>query len=476
MNYATQKDFYQAVTNELKRSEIRMWTLDPEANIDTPFEPKDGLKMYLSVSKRFFVQTSKTPPDRVVLFVKWYTVTNRGLIYIGPVAIENRSKLAELIAQVRVQIDVPASVKLTLFSECETLREIKNHYDVRSLKTGTMIIVQPSEPLPTGLIERFALPPTEQLSYASVAFGKQVPPLVAEYLRVAGNPVELDVCDYTTMESKFKFKVPSKIVLKDLRAFVTSVGNIEVREGNQLLLFTNRPKKRLPSWAPLTYVNSESNLIFYLVSSSKEGQTVIIDFSADACQLAHRRAHFIKPGFKPADIRKIYADTVGDRPFRVLVVTDHEIKQVISKNENRFDKTFDPKISSLRVELTPDDQQGAEERDLLQVVRAKVDCSSRAGQLKPCGFPFFLKRDRGVTLDTVRQKLQVSLGESPDVVARYRFVPGDPWTRWFDSKKVLKKDAKLNQVLTPTQFLFAVQPDWAPSGRRRGGGEIQLKN
>jgi hypothetical protein len=308
------------------------------------------------------------------------------------------------------------------------------------------------------------------------------PPLsVEDYLKVAGDLTDVQVCKFETLEPAFAVRIPRIITLLSLSDFLRRLGVECDPDTQKLLIFKARERKRLPDFEPLKVMPSNTEILFYLVASAHlalSAQTVIAVFSEDGYRKTASRALFLVKRFSAERIKESVAELIPEnKQIRILSIKDHEIDRIYAPKERFTD--FDPDKQLVRIEVIPDDQIGVPEKDLVRVVQVDVDS---IGYFKPVAFPFFLNCPADATVENVREMIKERLKIADDIIARYRFVAlGRTLTAKITTEKleldtVLKRDQRIRDCgVRENLRLLMVRPGDRRKGRT-SPGSVVLKN
>jgi hypothetical protein len=255
-------------------------------------------------------------------------------------------------------------------------------------------------------------------------------------------------------------RLPSSVTLEELRAFVAKIEGIDSSQKEKLLLFQNRRKTRVPDVRPLIRAPSiDFDRLYYLLPDQRATTdvTVVVAFSADSFNQTSQHFFFttLPAGF--ARIRRVMEPLAKGQPLRILRTGQGVIRLIETPDQDLL--AFRPEEEEIRFEIIPENQRGMSENQLVKVMRVVVGTSDL---LTPKGAPFYLRIDRGATLEAVKDQIQTALNKPQEVMTHYRFMiiaaprRGIPLRLMFRAADVLKKDAIVGGVIDPATQLFVM--------------------
>jgi ubiquitin C-terminal hydrolase len=485
----TLDEFYVLAATEMQREveDVRLWGLKTVSSELESIVPRGGRTVGALWPKRFLAQRKDRtealePRDKIVLFMKWYTQTTRGIVYAGTVTVSPKDEVRTLFPQLRKQMMLPREEPLTIVLETELAysgrRALDRVYEFLSwadsgCKNGSAIIVQPLQPLENGTVNEMAAPDDDAIR----TFFPALPPTVDGYLSAIDGLNDVQLYAFETLAPAFRIRIP-RMQVADLAEFLLRTGIQCDRAAQTLLLFETRKNKILPATTPLSgHLPANPKALFYLVvpsESSSGRQAVIVDISEDGYRPLRCKALFVRRDCNAKAIIEAVFGSTDDRAIRVLLIQGHQIARTFQPTDPLI--LSDTANQSIRLEVVPDDQLGAPPNELRQVVQVDID---HINYFKPAGFPFLLRWLGHATLGNVQEMIKERLRLSDDVIARYQFVAFDSSDRIsyqkYEPSKMLKKEQRMDDVIKNDQYrLLMVRPGVRGTGPRTTS--IVIKN
>jgi ubiquitin carboxyl-terminal hydrolase 7 len=461
---------------------IRLWKFGIGIPLDRPIPKTESQTIASLVEKRIFIQRKPAAEEvllkagQIVVFVKCYSRESAlPLSFLTSCVVNSEDPVNKILPS------LIGSTECTAYREDpgSTIMAIRKFYPFlcwseQDCVNGTVIVLQPTKPIPSHLTKHHSesdlIPeetttdganPLKIISYFSLMVN-QIPATFEEYYKVRANTIDLQLVAYNSMISQCVLRLPADTELELLRNFVAlaqgTEGDLVIDEEQQeLLLFQNRPKKRVPELQPIMKLDTEIDFgfLYFLVAdkpfSVGRRQTILVDFSRTSYHRSDRRCFYVELPAEYPKIEEGMTEIIGtSRPVRKLVIRSSTIVQIIHELT-----TFEPLHDSIRFEYIPEDQIEVKENELVIVTRCKVD---RTSFFMPTGFPFFLNIEQGATLDDVKEQIKRVCHESDEAMFHYRFaILKNPVTRFtsFEAAKLLKKDEMVGGVIDPVKQTLA---------------------
>jgi ubiquitin carboxyl-terminal hydrolase 7 len=457
---ATTAELYQLMSEECGNGRIRIWYCDVASHkptmliLNNPAKPIKSFALATD-SLSLFVQplTADEPlevsADRRMAYIKFFfPEASAPLQFLMSVTVPIAEPITSVYEKVNEFLGFPSGTPLSAFGEdYGALRPMSEDTPLSKLYVphGLVVILQVTPPNAMPPIPTEFRPVESDAPAAEVA--EEESPLPRVRLGISdSNTVEaymanltrfqIEVYDQENPDSPlFLLETPQKTLFVDIKV---AIGEFLQRPydpaKDAILLATAAPtgnglhftpadikvwpslQYRLTSSVPAGWVHHR--LYFRWLQGIPEAMagsftTALVTFSEDTRTVLFGQQLTVAKTGKCADLVRALGGTrdIGDGPFRVLLIADHQITAIMSEKD---DYAISWAVPTIRVERVPEDQR-AHDGAFVAVTFCIVNAANRFGFLKATGDPMVAP----VVKEEVWANTKVRLAE------QLSFQPGD---------------------------------------------------